>query len=112
MAKKKGSLKTWLVPKLRKLSYQWPSRYQAMVNARIERGLYECAICKKNGLDNKWRSKEISLDHILPVVPETGWDDWSGFIERLFCETEGYQVLCHEHHDQKTALEDTKRKKK
>ena len=84
----------------------WPNRKKAMAAARIERGRYKCATC-----ENIFGPKEISLDHVAPVVPVTGWDDWDGFLYRLFCEEQGFQVLCKTCHDNKTKEENLERKK-
>lgn len=93
-------LKNWLVHKLRRISYMWFHRKAAMSKARISRGKYKCAMC--GGI---FGPKEINVDHILPVVPVTGWDNWDGFINRLFCKEEGYQIICKPDHDKKTQNE-------
>lgn len=98
--KKPPTLKTWIVPRLRRLSYQWPPRNQAKANARVSRGKYKCAICQRI-----FGPQEVVLDHINPVVPVDGYVDLGSFVESLFCNIEGYQVLCHEDHDKKTVAE-------
>ncbi len=46
------------------------------------------------------------VDHIDPVVdPAIGFTTWDDKIERMFCEVEGFQVLCPCCHDEKTASE-------
>jgi hypothetical protein len=51
-------------------------------------------------------NKEISLDHIEPVVdPHLGFVDWNNYIERLFCEASGFQVLCKTCHSAKSKRE-------
>lgn len=101
-----GTLKGWLVWQLRRLSYKWPPRNEALRKARIERGKYTCAKCKKI-----YGNKDISLDHIEPVIdPKRGWQNFDVYIERLFCSAEGFQVLCHKCHDLKTAKEKQIRK--
>lgn len=103
MAKKpkKKAVKSWLVQHLRRISRQWPPKNWAKANARIERGKYLCAHC-----EGIFGPNDISLDHIEPVVdPETGFIDWNTYIERLFVQSEGYQVLCNGCHDIKTELE-------
>jgi 5-methylcytosine-specific restriction endonuclease McrA len=110
MAKKETSLKTWLIPKLRRLSYQWPSRRLALVRARVSRGLYECAECKREGRTGLWGPKEISMDHIEPVVDLNGWDSWDDVLARLFCSPDDFQCLCHDCHDKKTEKENQVRK--
>lgn len=100
-------LKRFLIPKLRSASYRWKFRSEAIKKARKSRGLYECAICKtelKNG--------EYVLDHKEPVVPLEGWDgkDWTQYIRRMFCKTEGFQLICEPCHDVKSDTEDQIRK--
>lgn len=36
---------------------------------------------------------EIAVDHIEPVIPVAGWDDWNGYIQRMFFGE--LQVLCN-----------------
>lgn len=92
--------------KLRRISYQWPPRKEAIRRARVERGSYKCATCE--GL---FGPKEIQLDHINPVVDEeAGFIDFNTYIDRLFCSTEGFQVLCRTCHDTKTFMEGEIRK--
>jgi hypothetical protein len=104
--KQATSFKAWLIWTLRRASYRWPARGQAMAEARVSRGQYRCAKCK--GI---FGNKHISLDHKKPVV-NPKWPkkwDWkvyiAEYIERLFCDKEGFQVLCDDCHDEKTARE-------
>jgi 5-methylcytosine-specific restriction endonuclease McrA len=94
-------LKAFIIATLRRASYRWIPRNEALVAARVERGIYRCAICGQ--LKPK---KEITLDHIIPIVPLTGWDGWENFIQRLFCNKEGFQVICKKPcHAEKTKAE-------
>ena len=105
-SKKPTNIKTWLVPKLRRLSFQWPARKLAKTAARVERGKYKCIHCEAEGRDVLWGPKEIALDHVEPVISvEEGFLGWDVYISRLFCEKSGWQVLCKEHHEIKTFLE-------
>lgn len=110
MSKKKldthaSRLKKFLIPVLRRATYRWPDRSQAMKNARKERGVYICATCK-----GEFGNKDIALDHVEPVIPSDGaFTDWNTYIVRLFCETLGFQVLCTNCHDSKTLVEDKMR---
>lgn len=98
---KKPNLEHWLKNKLRRASYMWPPRKEAIVNARVERGKYKCNSC-----ENIFGPKEIQLDHINPVInEEEGFVDWNTYIERLFCSTELFQVLCKPCHEMKTFFE-------
>lgn len=96
----------FIIATLRRASYRWKPRNEALKAARVKRGFYTCAIC------NKIISKrEISLDHKLPIVPVTGWDNYDGFIERLFCSVDGFQVICKEPcHKEKTKAENALRR--
>lgn len=50
---------------------------------------YQCAKCKK------WfQEKEIEVDHKIEAGSLRNGDDVKGFIERLFCEKDGLQILC------------------
>lgn len=104
--KKPPNLKTFLIPRLRRISFMWPHRGQALKNARVGRGQYQCNICK--GI---FKNKEIVLDHVDPIVPVEGWDNWDGVLNRMFCDVSGFQVICKADHDLKTEKEDKKRKK-
>ncbi len=101
---------------LRSISMRWPPKNEVKKNARIERGLYLCAGYKTRPHEvptslpplpgNKRRINNSVVDHIQPVVdPSVGFVDWNTLIERLFCEEDGFQLLCNECHKHKTADE-------
>lgn len=98
-------LKSFLIATLRRASYRYPGRSQAMTLARVERGKYRCASCQ--GI---FGNKDINVDHIEPVVPLTGFTDWNSYIARMFPPVEGFQILCESCHDQKTKIEQDMRK--
>lgn len=103
---KRSNLKSFIINALRRATYRWSPRNDALKTSRKERGLYECASCKEF-----FKNKEICLDHITPVVdPKTGFTTWDDYIEKMFPEKEGFQVLCKRCHDVKTGLEDEMRK--
>lgn len=105
--KSKPVTRHWLTNKLRRLSYQWPPRKEAIRLARVARGKYRCNSC----MGEDFGPKEIQLDHIIPVVDEEiGFVDWNTYIERLFCGVENFQVLCKPCHDTKTFFEQQIRK--
>lgn len=104
MAKEK-SLKTFLTGILRRASLKWPARTEALRQARVDRGLYKCAMC-----ENVFKKQETSVDHKEPVIPmDSSFTDWNTFIERLFVGVEGLQVLCHTCHNLKSQIEDDMR---
>ncbi len=101
---------------LRSISMRWPPKNRVKQNARVERGVYLCAGYKRESHEvpvslppkagNKRRINNAIVDHRSPVVdPIDGWISWDMFIMRLFCEEDGFQLLCHECHKHKTADE-------
>lgn len=95
---------------LRRTSQKWPPISNALKKARVDRGEYLCAECKEIvpatiKVDGK-RVKNVHVDHIEPVVdPNVGFVDWNTFIDRMFVEDEGLQVLCNACHTIKTDKE-------
>lgn len=92
---------------LRRTSQKWPPIANSLKQARVDRGEYLCAGCKQvvpatTKVDGK-RVKNVHVDHIDPVVdPTKGFENWDVFIERMFVEAEGLQVLCDACHKIKT----------
>jgi len=104
-ARGKQNLNTFIKGLLRRGTFHWRARTEAMTAARVERGRYKCATC-----GDLFGPKEVALDHTLPVVdPKVGFTTWDDYINRLFCPAEGFQVLCHGCHDNKTLIEDAMR---
>lgn len=105
MAKTK-SLKSFLIPILRRASLRWYGRTEALQKARVARGMYKCASCKES-----FGRKEVHVDHIVPVVDvKTGFTSWDKYIESLFVESKSLQVLCQYCHAGKSAVENQLRK--
>ena len=61
---------------------------------------YQCNECK-----NWFPDKLTNVDHIVPAGKLTSMADLPGFVERLFIEIDGLQVLCSNCHDKKTLKE-------
>lgn len=62
---------------------------------------YQCSDCQG------WHMrKHISVDHIVPVGSLKSVEDLPGFVERLFCEVDGFRLLCDRCH--KTRHEEEK----
>ena len=124
MKKQASSFKEWVVWQLRRLSYRWPARSAAFRRAGASRAefnkkpgvvgltartknFYHCELCAF-----VYDRKNVSADHIAPVVdPKRGFVDFDTYIRRLFCEADGFQIICKECHDKKTAKERVVRKK-
>ena len=67
---------------------------RACKNCGLQKFEYQCASCKQ------WFSeKEIAVDHIIEAGTLKSKADIGDFIERLFCEIEGFQVLCNKRKD-------------
>jgi hypothetical protein len=57
----------------------------------------QCAKCEG------WFARDsVEVDHIIEAGSLRSFDDLSGFLERLFCEVDGFQVLCKPCHKLKT----------
>lgn len=98
--------KSFVISTLRKASFRWPPRYRVMVKARRDRGKYECAICH-----SIVGNRDIQMDHKEPVLlVDKGFTTFDEYIERLFCDEDGYQAICRTCHDIKTKEENELRK--
>lgn len=103
--------RSFIISALRKAP--WPPKFEAKKLAKVGYNQYKCAKCGNIGpatlepLEGKSRRRNnADVDHIEPVVdPSVGFVDWNTFIERLYCEVEGFQVLCWECHTEVTAEE-------
>lgn len=62
---------------------------------------YRCNSCY-----GEFPSSEVQRDHIQAVIdPFKGFESWDMVIERMFCNAEGYQILCSECHKKKSTVE-------
>ena len=109
--------RSFVVSALRAASRRWPVKWAVMKGALVgkttnkETGKlaqhYKCAKCKAN-----FPAANVVVDHIDPVVDTmVGFVDWNTYVERMFCEADGLQVLCKPCHSDKTARERKERKK-
>lgn len=89
---------------LRNASRWWKPIAQCKQNAKrkytgknkLQKWEYQCNHCKE------WfKEKEIAVDHIVEAGALTCKEDVGDFIERLFCEVDGFQVLCNKRVDGK-----------
>lgn len=69
-------------------------RQSALRSAKVAYGQYKCAKCGQTH-----RRKHIQVDHKNPVGRFTNFDT---YIEKLFCDSSGLQVLCAACHKVKT----------
>ena len=109
-----AKFRAWVRSLLRSGSMRWGAKNDALESAAAGRGinphtgrmakLYRCERC-----GGKSSRAGVQVDHKQPVVPLSGWVSWDDFINRLFCEVDGYQVLCKRCHDLKTKSENKQR---
>lgn len=100
---------------LRSASVRWPPRYtvlsEALVGTKtnVKTGRmakhYKCNRCK-----GEFPSKEVEVNHIIPVIPVTGFVSWDDVINRMFCEKDGFEVLCKPCHRLVTTKENEERR--
>lgn len=100
---------------LRKGTMRWPPKFTVLAAAKRGKFLnplsgreaehYECEECHL-----LHPAKNVVVDHIVPIVPVTGFTTWDSVVERMFCEADNLQVLCKPCHKLKTALENQLRK--
>lgn len=101
---------------LRRASRWWKPISEVLKKARVSKGHYLCNGCKqtvtKSILIDSKRINNIHIDHEPPVVdPITGFNGWDSFINRLFTEEDGLQLLCKScHEDVKSKQEDELRR--
>jgi 5-methylcytosine-specific restriction endonuclease McrA len=94
---------------------QWPQKYASISSAYVRDGinpatgkpckLHRCPLCKKLHPKGMMES-----DHIIPVIPITGFDSWDAVIKRLYCEVDGFTPTCRNCHREKTKKENHLRK--
>lgn len=105
-----------IVSALRKICWFGEPFKNARNNARVERGVYRCDGCHMLTPSSVYCPKKekrvpaIKVDHIDPVVPLTGWVSWNNYIERMFVDSDGLQLLCLKCHERKTKEENMIRK--
>ena len=93
---------------LRSASMRWPPKADAIKAARKpyvgpnkrQKWTCPCAVC------GQWKQlKDLQADHIVPCGTLRCFADLALFVERLFCEVEGYRILCKPCHKVVTARE-------
>ena len=100
---------------LRSISQRWPPKYRVLSKAstgartnpasgRMAK-FYRCASC-----EGEFTAKNVEVNHIIPVVPVTGFDSWDNVIDRLFCEEDGLEVVCKPCHKLISKKENQERK--
>ncbi len=93
---------TFIRSGLRRMHMRWPPMQKAkgLVRRPFHGGgrtkwEYRCSKCTLY-----FKDKEIEVHHKKDVGTLKCFEDLPGFIERLFCGMEGYEILCKECHKQ------------
>jgi 5-methylcytosine-specific restriction endonuclease McrA len=111
-----AKFRSFVVSTLRAGSRRWPVKWAVLKAALVGRSVntktgkfaqhYRCTHCRAN-----FPATSVVVDHIHPVVDTMkGFTTWDEYIERMFVEAEGLQVLCKCCHKEKTAIERKERK--
>jgi hypothetical protein len=118
--------KNKIINSLRRLSFAHSPRNEAKNLYKIDKATFQCEHCgiycyegksDKNfqELQEKYGNQiirgKVHLDHEPPVVPVEGWDNWDGYLERMFCDATGFQCLCEDCDEKKTTVEKALRMK-
>jgi len=104
---------SFITSALRSAHSKWGPKTDAKKKAWVKRGVYKCEECGHEGpatlppdTGKKRRKNNAAVDHTIPVVdPAVGRTTWDEYIERMFIEEDGYQVLCYDCHSTKTRSE-------
>lgn len=97
---------------LRRASVKYPVKFQVLKAAqrpyegtdRRTKWEYQCNSCK-----GWFKTKEVSVDHIIPAGSLKSYDDLPQFVSTLFCTADNLQVLCKQCHDKKSKEERKRR---
>ncbi len=95
---------------LRAAFMKYPVKSHVKANAKEmtdDGARWRCAHC-----DGLFLSMDTEVDHIVPCGGLKKYEDLPGFVERMFCEADGFQVLCKPCHKIKTKKDADKRRKK
>lgn len=102
---------------LRSASRRWPPKYEclneACVGVKKNKSTgrmakhFKCNRCKKH-----FPQKEVEVNHIVPVVPITGFDSWDEVIKRMYCSKDLLEVVCIACHREISKMEREERKSK
>lgn len=122
MSKKKRpkNLFSFLLPRLRRLSIQWPARQEVLkrIKVEVQDGFfkngnpkinirYKCESCNKiTTMD------DIQIDHITPISNFASHGSWDSYLNAMFCSADKLQGLCVDCHESKTTKEAGERAEK
>ena len=112
-----GRFNSFITSTLRAGARRWQPKYDTLNAAKTEKKinpksgrpckLHLCPVCKA-----LFPQSQMQADHLIPVIPTSGFDSWDGVIKRLYCELDGYEPLCKECHKTRTKKQNEERKAK
>lgn len=111
-----AKFRSFVISALRAASRRWPVKWAVLKAALVGKSVntktgkfaqhYRCSHCRAN-----FPAADVVVDHIHPVIDTMkGFTTWDEYVERMFVEAEGLQVLCKGCHKEKTAIERKERK--
>lgn len=111
-----AKFRSFVISALRAASRRWPVKWTVLKSALVGKSVntktgkfaqhYRCSHCRAT-----FPAADVVVDHIQPVVDTMkGFTTWDEYVERMFVEAEGLQVLCKGCHKEKTATERKERK--
>lgn len=88
----------------------WPPKYRAIKLAYVQDGINpatgrKCKLHRCEACLGLFPQNGVQADHIVPVVGPEGFQSWDLYIQRLFCEADGFKILCKGCHSKVTAQE-------
>lgn len=111
-----SQFRNWVISLLRRGTFLWKPRSEAKKRAKVQTGVYktsgnpkygyQCQMCKE-----VFKSSEIQVDHISPVIGPEGFTTWDDYINKMFCDVDNLWALCKPCHDKKSKKEVEERKK-
>lgn len=100
---KTWTLKSKLIPAIRKIWFYSPLRREVLTNAKVG-DKFRCNQCDE-------LFEKVQIDHINPIVSlQEGFEDWNSYIGSTFCDIANLQALCEQCHQTKSMIEREKRK--
>lgn len=121
-----------IINAVRRLSFAHKPRNEAKNARKVAPATFRCEGCEtvvytgkksidKAGLEEFIEAGDtviqgkICLDHIDPIIPVQGFPnkewDWNIYLENMFCDKSGFQVLCEDCNYLKTQAENEERRK-
>lgn len=82
---------------LRAMLLKWPPRANALRNRRRPNQSNNKRLKWESQCENcgEWfKAADVEIDHIVPCGQLKRYEDLPGFVERLLCEEDGFQILC------------------